>query len=294
MATPSTDTSRLAQTLAHLSIQPSYHASPLSLPQILSLPIFNASHLNRLDTMSLQPKPFRAKLHLTIHEALVLSKLAESPLGPELRSLECQPAPPQPAKQAVHKMLDVIKMVLPKLSGLEHFHYVEELSQILQIDESLIRVLHGSPRLSHLAMGRFTVHNDLYLSRVLPSHCTWALTTINLAQLRTGGDNYQTRTFLADLLASARHSVRTLTLDVDELTIRPVESEPSLRTFFPKLEHVAVKNARMNEETARAIYAAPSLRSIAISLHDNSFQDNDFQFPFAMAPTGLTLSLIHI
>ena len=271
-------------------MQPTYHASPLALPQIFNLPVFYASHISHLDTMSLQPKPFRAKLYLTIHEALVLSQLAESPLGSELRSLECQPAAPQPAKQAVHKMLDVIKMMLPELPRLEHFHYAEELNQILQIDEDLIRALYGAARLSHLAMGRFVVHHTLYLSKALPSDCTWALTTINLAQLRLGGDNFQTRTFLADLLAAARQSVRALTLDVEELFIRPVESEPSLRTFFPLLQHVTVKNARMNEETARAIYAAPNLRSIAISLHDDSFQDDEFQFPFAMAPTGLTVS----
>ena len=287
MATPSIDTTRLAQTLAHLPLQPRPSANALRILDILALPTFDSSHFPRLETLSRQPRPFRVKLKLTIYEAMVLSALAESPLRSEVRSLEFQPGPAPPRLQAVHNMLDAIKKVLPTLPAVEHFHYVEELHQIMQIDEDLIRVLFNAERLHHLAFGRFTVDNNLNMSKVLPVNCTWRLTTINLVQFRTGADNIHTKNFLADLLASVRKTVRALTLDVEVLDIRSIAGASPEEPVFPTLEHVAIKNARMGVETATAVYLAPKLRSISLSPHDDRFQDDEFYLDYAMPATGL-------
>ena len=186
-------------------------------------------------------------------------------------------------------MLDVLKETLLKLPQLQHFHYVEELGPILQIDDALMSVLFGAKRLHHLALGRFTIHNDLYLSRVLPPDCTWALSTINLAEHRLGVDNFQMKTFLRDLLTSARQTVRAITLDVEELEVPSITDARPKNPMFPCLEHVVVKNARMSTNTASTLYSSPKLRSLALSPHDDNFQDDSFHLNFSTSATCLNI-----
>jgi len=94
MATSSSESSRLAQTLGHLPLQTSHHASQLTRSDILGLSIFTSSYFPPLDEMSLLPRPFRVKLNLSIHDALVLEALADSLLQREIKSLELQPGRP--------------------------------------------------------------------------------------------------------------------------------------------------------------------------------------------------------
>lgn len=234
--------------------------------------------------------PYRVRLNLTIHDAMVLEALAESPLRKEIKSLELQPGPILPAFKAVHNMLDVLKTVLPRLSGLQHIHYVEELSQIMQVDADLIHALFAADRLRHLVLSRFTVDNNLDMSEALPIGSTRRLTTITLIQFRTGGDHYQTKSFLTDLLMSARESLQALTLDVEDLVVRSFAGENTENPVFPMLEHVVIKNAKMTAETAEALYTAPRLRSISLSPHDDVFQDDDFNLNYIVPATCLNVS----
>jgi hypothetical protein len=290
MATTDTDATRLTQTLGHLSLETRPPTNELTISNILSLPVFTSIHFPRLDELSLQPRPCRVRLNLTIHDALVLEALADSPLRTEIKSLELQPGPILPAYKAVHNMLDVLKTVLPRLSGLQHVHYVEELSQIMQINADLTRALFATDHLRHLVLSRFTVNNNLDLSEALPIGSRWGLNTITLVQFRTGGDHYQTKSFLTDLLMSARKSVRALTLDVEELVIPSFADEHSEIPVFPMLEHVVLKNAKMTAETAEVIYTSPHLRSISLSPHDDVFQDDDFNLNYVVPATCLNIS----
>jgi len=286
----SSDATRLAQTLGHLSLETRPGTNDLTLPDILGLPVFTSSHFPRLDELSLRPRPCRVRLNLTIHDAMVLEALAESPLRREFRSLELQPGPPLPGFKTVHNMLDVLKTVLPKLSWLQHLHYVEELGQIMQVNADLIRALFAADRLQHLVLSRFTVDNNLDMSEALPIGSTWRLTTLTLVQFRTGGDQYQTKSFLTNLLMSARKRLRALALDVEGLVVRSFDGANTENPVFPVLEHVAMKNAKMTTETAEALYTAPRLRSISLSPHDDVFQDDNFSLNYIVPATCLNIS----